>query len=53
MYSLPGLGLTDAAATAGLKAFRQAMLALPRTAQHSPIVRAAFDRVSDVTPAHA
>ena len=46
MYSLPGLGLTDAAASAGLKAFRQAMLALPRNAQHSPIARAAFDRVS-------
>ena len=53
MYSLPGLGLTDAAATAGLRAFRQAVLALPASAQHSPVVRAAFERVADRTPATA
>jgi uncharacterized protein (DUF2236 family) len=46
MYSLPGLALTDAAATAGLKAFRAAFLALPERARWSPIVRAAFERVA-------
>jgi uncharacterized protein (DUF2236 family) len=45
MFSLPGLPLTDAAATAGLKAFRAGFLALPERARWSPIVRAAFDRV--------
>jgi hypothetical protein len=47
MYSLPGLALTDAAATAGLKAFRAAFLALPERAYRSPIVRAGFDRTAD------
>lgn len=46
MYSLPGLGLTDAAATAGLRAFRQAMLRLPMRARRSPIVWGGFDRVA-------
>ena len=46
MYSLPGLGLTDAAATTGLRAFRQTMLRLPQRARRSPIVWAAFDRVA-------
>jgi uncharacterized protein (DUF2236 family) len=46
MYSWPGLGLTDAAATAALKAFRQAMLRLPQRAQRSPIVWAGYDRVA-------
>jgi uncharacterized protein (DUF2236 family) len=46
MYSMPGLGLTDAAASAGLKAFRQAMLALPQRVRRSPIVWAGFERVS-------
>jgi hypothetical protein len=46
MYSLPGLGLTDAAATAGLRAFRQAMLALPQRARRSPIVWAGYERVA-------
>jgi uncharacterized protein (DUF2236 family) len=45
MFSLPGLPLTDAAATAGLKAFRAGFLALPERARWSPIVREAFDRV--------
>ncbi|MGY2129149.1 oxygenase MpaB family protein [Blastococcus sp. SYSU DS0617] len=45
MYSLPGLGLTDAAATPALRAFRQTLLLLPRRAQRSPIVWAGFDRV--------
>jgi uncharacterized protein (DUF2236 family) len=46
MYSLPGLALTDAAATAGLKAFRTAFLALPERARWSPTVRAGFERVA-------
>jgi uncharacterized protein (DUF2236 family) len=46
MYSLPGLGLTDAAATAALRAFRQGMLALPQRAQRSPIVWAGIDRAA-------
>ncbi|MGY2004695.1 oxygenase MpaB family protein [Blastococcus sp. SYSU DS1024] len=44
LYSLPGLALTDAAATAGLRAFRAAFLALPDRAYRSPIVRAGFAR---------
>jgi uncharacterized protein (DUF2236 family) len=46
LYSLPGLGVTDAAATAALKAFRQTMLVLPDRARRSPIVRGGFERVS-------
>jgi uncharacterized protein (DUF2236 family) len=46
MYSLPGLGLTDAAAGAALKAFRQTLLRLPLRAQRSPIVWAGYDRVA-------
>jgi uncharacterized protein (DUF2236 family) len=46
MYSMPGLGLTDPAATAGVKAFRQAMLALPQRVQRSPIVWAGYERVA-------
>ena len=45
MYSLPGLALTDAAATAGLRAFRAGFLALPQRTYRSPIVRAGYDRV--------
>ena len=44
MYSLPGLALTDTAATAGLRAFRAGFLALPQRAYRSPIVRAGYDR---------
>jgi uncharacterized protein (DUF2236 family) len=47
MYSLPGLALTDAAATAGLKAFRAGFLALPDRAYRSPIVRSGFERVAE------
>jgi len=47
MYSLPGLGMTDAAATAGLRAFRTAFNALPERARYSPIVRGAFERVGE------
>jgi uncharacterized protein (DUF2236 family) len=46
MYSLPGLGLTDVAATPALKAFRQTMLRMPQRAQRSPIVWAGFERVA-------
>jgi uncharacterized protein (DUF2236 family) len=46
MYSWPGLGLTDAAATAALRAFRQTLLRLPQRARRSPIVWAGFDRVA-------
>jgi uncharacterized protein (DUF2236 family) len=53
MYSLPGLGLTDAAATAALRAFRQTMLALPQRAQRSPIVWAGLERVAAVEPVSA
>ncbi len=45
MYSLPGLGLTDAAATPALRAFRRALLVLPQRAQRSPVVWAGYDRV--------
>jgi hypothetical protein len=46
LYSLPGLGVTDAAATAALKAFRQTMMVLPDRARRSPIVRGGIQRVS-------
>jgi uncharacterized protein (DUF2236 family) len=46
LYSWPGLAVTDVAATAALKGFRQALLRLPQRARRSPIVWAAFDRVA-------
>jgi uncharacterized protein (DUF2236 family) len=46
MFSLPGFALTDAAATAGLRAFRTTFLALPERARWSPIVRGGFERVA-------
>jgi uncharacterized protein (DUF2236 family) len=46
MYSLPGLGVTDAAATAGVKAFRQAMLRMPQRVRRSPIVWGGYARVA-------
>jgi uncharacterized protein (DUF2236 family) len=46
LYSLPGLGVTDAAATVALRGFRQTMLVLPDRARRSPIVRGGFARVS-------
>jgi uncharacterized protein (DUF2236 family) len=51
MVSLPGLALTDTAATAGLKAFRQTLLRLPQRAQRSPIVWGGWERVAEVEPA--
>ena len=46
LASLPGLALTDAAATAALRAFRTGLLAVPERARRSPIVRAGFDRTA-------
>jgi uncharacterized protein (DUF2236 family) len=51
LYSMPGLGLTDAAATAALKALRTAFVALPERARWSPIVREAFERVAEPSAA--
>jgi uncharacterized protein (DUF2236 family) len=47
LYSMPGFGLTDTAATAALRAFRTAMLALPPRVRRSPIVWAGFERVAE------
>ncbi|WP_369253481.1 oxygenase MpaB family protein [Geodermatophilus amargosae] len=49
LASLPGLTLTDAAATAALRAFRTGMLALPERARHSPVRRAGFERTASAT----
>jgi len=46
LYSMPGFSLTDAAATAALRALRTALLAVPERARWSPIVRAGWDRVA-------
>jgi uncharacterized protein (DUF2236 family) len=46
MFSLPGLGVTDAAATAGVRAFRQAMLRMPQRVRRSPIVWGGYERVA-------
>lgn len=51
LYSLPGLGVTDAAATPALRAFRQTMLRLPQRARRSPIVWGGFERVAATTTA--
>jgi uncharacterized protein (DUF2236 family) len=51
MFSMPGFSLTDAAATAALKAFRTALLAVPERARWSPIVRAGHTRVAERTAA--
>lgn len=53
LYSLPGLGLTDVAATAALRAFRQATLQLPRPARRSPIVWAGIERAAGPAPLSA
>jgi hypothetical protein len=46
LYGLPGYGLTDTAATAAVRAFRRAALAVPAQVRESPIVRAARERVA-------
>jgi hypothetical protein len=53
MYSLPGLGVTDVAATAALRAFRLGMLRLPQRVRRSPIVWAGFERVARAEPLSA
>jgi uncharacterized protein (DUF2236 family) len=49
LASLPGLPVTDAAATAALRAFRTGLLAVPERARRSPIVRAGFERTAGTT----
>jgi uncharacterized protein (DUF2236 family) len=49
MFWLPGLGLTDTAATTALRAFRQAMLRLPQRARRSPIVWGGYERVAQAS----
>jgi uncharacterized protein (DUF2236 family) len=51
MYGLPALGLTDAAATAAVRALRQTALAVPARVRESPIVRSARARLGDPAPA--
>jgi len=51
LYSLPGLGLTDAAATAALKTLRTALVAVPERARWSPIARAGYARVAEAPAA--
>jgi uncharacterized protein (DUF2236 family) len=50
LYGLPGFGVTDAAATAGLKVFRQTALALPARVRENPILQAARERVATAAP---
>ena len=51
LYSMPGFSLTDAAATAALRALRTTLLAVPERARWSPIVRAGYARVAEVPAA--
>jgi len=53
MYSLPGFALTEPAATAAVRAFRQTALAVPARVRESPILKAARERVQDVEPLSA
>jgi uncharacterized protein (DUF2236 family) len=53
LYGLPGFGVTDAAATAGLRAFRHAALAVPVRMRENPILRAARERVAAAEPLSA
>lgn len=53
MYRLPGLGITDPATTAALRAFRQAMLPLPQRARRSPIVWSGIARATGSAPLSA
>ncbi|SDC04539.1 Uncharacterized conserved protein, DUF2236 family [Geodermatophilus telluris] len=46
LASLPGLAVTDAAATAALRALRTGLLALPDRTRLSPIVRAGLERTA-------
>jgi uncharacterized protein (DUF2236 family) len=47
MYRLPGLGVTDAATTAAVRAFRSAMLPMPQRVRRSPIVWGGIERVAE------
>jgi uncharacterized protein (DUF2236 family) len=51
LYSMPGLPLTDAAATGALRAFRTALLAVPERVRWSPIVRAGLARGAQASAA--
>jgi uncharacterized protein (DUF2236 family) len=51
LYSMPGLVLTDTAATAALKALRTALVAVPERARWSPIARAGYERVAGASAA--
>jgi uncharacterized protein (DUF2236 family) len=51
LFSMPGLSLTDAAATAALRALRTTLVALPERARWSPIVRAGHARVAEAPAA--
>jgi uncharacterized protein (DUF2236 family) len=53
MYSLPGFALTEPAATAAVRAFRQTALAVPARVRESPILRAARERVEGMEPLSA
>jgi uncharacterized protein (DUF2236 family) len=46
LYAMPGLALTDAAATAALRALRTTLLAVPERVRWSPLVRGAHARVA-------
>jgi uncharacterized protein (DUF2236 family) len=46
LYAMPGLSLTDAAATGALRALRATLLAVPERVRWSPIVRLAHARVA-------
>ena len=50
LYGLPGFGVTDTAATAAVRAFRRAALAVPSQVRESPIVRSARERVTEAAP---
>jgi uncharacterized protein (DUF2236 family) len=50
MYGLPAFAVTEPAATAAVKALRQAALAVPARVRESPIVRAARERVEGPEP---
>ncbi|MGY1711123.1 oxygenase MpaB family protein [Geodermatophilus sp. SYSU D00758] len=52
-FSMPGLAVTDAAATRALRAFRATLSALPGRVRWSPIVRTALDRVARARPVGA
>ncbi|GGM05678.1 oxygenase MpaB family protein [Nakamurella endophytica] len=47
MYRLPGLGLTDVAATAALRAVRRGALVLPAGLREGPVIREAKARLAD------